>query len=409
MYAIAFAILALQSASQTRDSAGIRIVDNARPRWSASSRWTLKAEPTADIGGPEGGNMSELAGVRGVGLLRDGSIVVANGASASVRVFDARGKYLRSFGGKGKGPGEFQDIGSLRVLNGDSIVVTNIPAPPLLTASFFSSAGVHARTIPIFQRDQTLLAPGFLPNGDVVAWNIESSPKPLAGTSSRIDSVPLVILRANGRIEQIARLPYTQRHASRSLASGVPVIFGGRGHVAVAQTGFFAGFSDRYDLRYYTDAGRLSLIVRRSFTPTRAPANASARFRARSDTVNTIPDVIRGDARKQVEAMRSAYLADLVFASTLPAFNAMIADGEGNLWVERYQADHGLPSCMMCIPFINSPTNWDVFDASGTWLGDVQLPARFTPFDISGKAVAGVFRDDDDVEHVRVYPLIKPT
>jgi hypothetical protein len=36
------------------------------------------------------------------------------------------------------------------------------------------------------------------------------------------------------------------------------------------------------------------------------------------------------------------------------------------------------------------------------------MPDRFTPFWIGRDAVAGVWKDADDVEHVRAYGLRKP-
>jgi hypothetical protein len=54
------------------------------------------------------------------------------------------------------------------------------------------------------------------------------------------------------------------------------------------------------------------------------------------------------------------------------------------------------------------PSIWDVLDPNGRWLCTVSLPARFTPVEIGSDYVAGLARDEDDVEQVRVYRLIKP-
>lgn len=54
------------------------------------------------------------------------------------------------------------------------------------------------------------------------------------------------------------------------------------------------------------------------------------------------------------------------------------------------------------------PTPWDVFDSTGRWLCTVTMPAGFTPLDIGNDDVAGLARDADDVEYVRLYRLLKP-
>ena len=51
------------------------------------------------------------------------------------------------------------------------------------------------------------------------------------------------------------------------------------------------------------------------------------------------------------------------------------------------------------------PSVWSVFDAQGRWLGDVTLPARFSPMDIGADYVLGVARDEDGVETVAMYTL----
>ncbi len=41
---------------------------------------------------------------------KNGNIFIADRASLTVKIFDKKGNYLRSFGGRGRGPGEFLDI-----------------------------------------------------------------------------------------------------------------------------------------------------------------------------------------------------------------------------------------------------------------------------------------------------------
>ncbi len=53
-------------------------------------------------------------------------------------------------------------------------------------------------------------------------------------------------------------------------------------------------------------------------------------------------------------------------------------------------------------------THWDVFDPTGCWPCTVTMPANFMPLEIGGDDGAGLARDDDDVEYVRRYRLVKP-
>src|ERR1051326_2776165 len=49
----------------TRDSAGVRIVDNAGPAWGADTRWTVGDSLLVDIGGKTGNPAYEVDQVRG--------------------------------------------------------------------------------------------------------------------------------------------------------------------------------------------------------------------------------------------------------------------------------------------------------------------------------------------------------
>ena len=72
-------------ATSTRDSAGIRIVENAKP--PAGSRvWQVASEPAVSIGEQEGEDPYMLHQVWDATKLSDGRIVVANSGDGQLRV-----------------------------------------------------------------------------------------------------------------------------------------------------------------------------------------------------------------------------------------------------------------------------------------------------------------------------------
>ena len=94
-------------ATVIRDSADVRIVENARPP-DGSRLWQVGPEPSLSIGDREGGDAYMLYQVADATKLSDGRIVVANGGDDELRVFDASGNWLESWGGRGEGSGEFE-------------------------------------------------------------------------------------------------------------------------------------------------------------------------------------------------------------------------------------------------------------------------------------------------------------
>ena len=69
---------------------------------------------------------------------------------------------------------------------------------------------------------------------------------------------------------------------------------------------------------------------------------------------------------------------------------------QGNLWVKEYSR-----------PTDERP-RWSVFDREGRWLGTVETPDGFRVQQIGPDWILGVEKDELEVEHVRMYPLVKP-
>ena len=91
-------------------------------------------EPTVSIGQLEGEEPYLLHWAGSFARLPDGRIVVANRGSSEVRMFDASGSHLVSWGGQGEGPGEFMSLSHVAPWPGDSIVAWYSPGLDVCTA-----------------------------------------------------------------------------------------------------------------------------------------------------------------------------------------------------------------------------------------------------------------------------------
>lgn len=88
----------------------------------------------------------------------------------------------------------------------------------------------------------------------------------------------------------------------------------------------------------------------------------------------------------------------MVYPERLPSASELMSDTAGNVWVRPFvtpSAEEEAPSFM-------------VFDPEGRRLGRVAFPPRFEPRAITADRVYGVWTDELDVEHVRVYEPRKP-
>jgi hypothetical protein len=140
------------------------------------------------------------------------------------------------------------------------------------------------------------------------------------------------------------------------------------------------------EVRSWDNMGRLVQISRWRIVA--RPVTDEIRDNYRRDLLaSTTSD----DARRRYEV----FLAETPMADTLPAYQTMLVDVLGNRWLERYRASG------------ETQPAWDVISADGAWLGSVPMPARFSLRQVGRDFVLGVWRDDDDVEHVHRYDLIK--
>ena len=105
------------------DSADVRTVHSRQPRWGEGEGWVVEAEPRLVIGRLSGPEEEQLVDVSAAARQGDGDIVVADRRIKTVRLFDSSGRFRRTLGSAGSGPGEFQAPDLVGVTSGDTILV----------------------------------------------------------------------------------------------------------------------------------------------------------------------------------------------------------------------------------------------------------------------------------------------
>ena len=132
-------------ASESRDSAGVRVIENARPEEGSRLHWVIGPEPDVSIGDVDGEDPYLLSYAWDATKLSDGRIVVVDRSTSELRVFDETGTHLATWGGQGEGPGEFpwMSLGDVEPWPGDSIIAWYSDAQ---TISVFDSHGNFGRS-----------------------------------------------------------------------------------------------------------------------------------------------------------------------------------------------------------------------------------------------------------------------
>ena len=374
-----------------RDSAGIHIAESSAPAWSEGEGWTLGAAPSVEIGVVEGAPEYQLGTVMGALRLASGEIAISNAASQEVRFYDPAGAYLRSVGRRGGGPGEFKGLGPIQVLQGDSLFAFDILQQRL---SVFSPAGDFVRSV---QMERTPdggypFAVGMLRDGSVIARVISSNGSASQGLQRSTETY--LRYSGDGKLRDTVTVqPGSERFIQSQSGEGgmmrgsiTTPLFGHLRVMAVGADRLVFGGNESYELAIYTPEGVLERLVRR-----RQPARPVTP-EALDALLKTRLDRISDPARRQ--QMERTY-AEIPHPETMPFYETVMLDDESNLWVREFQ------------PPPAGPPAWTVFDPDGRVLGAVSMPDDFRPTQIGRDFVLGIWNDDMDVQHVRMYALEK--
>jgi 6-bladed beta-propeller len=81
--------------------------------------------PTLEIGRTEGDENYLFAQIASVLRLPDGTVAVSDGGTSRISIYDQQGSFLRSWGSKGEGPGEFRKLSRLYPKGSDSIMAAD--------------------------------------------------------------------------------------------------------------------------------------------------------------------------------------------------------------------------------------------------------------------------------------------
>jgi len=374
-------------AFQVRDSAGIQIAESQRPAWEGDSGWLIGTEPALRLGVVDGDPALQFDRVTGVVRLGDGRVVVGDGGSQEIRIFDAAGDLITITGGSGEGPGEFTGLSEIGTGPGGRIWAYDFS---LRRITWLNGSGEVEHLVSLGTQPPTLNSVGALSDGTFVLKQLWGAAQVSEAreTGFRRDPVAFVRFDAEGVLaDTLGLFPGRELFLTDENGRGVmntPPI--GRNSVgAVWGDGVVVGTQDAFELVRYGSGGEPNTIVRiPSWDLTLGPGELEGYIQGRLDDV---PAERRPGLRQELESMP--------VPAHKPAYGGLLVDEAENLWVGEWTT------------FAQMPRRWTVLDRSGQWLGEMVMPERFFPYAIGEDWVLGVETDELDVEFVVLYPLIK--
>jgi hypothetical protein len=151
-------------------------------------------------------------------------------------------------------------------------------------------------------------------------------------------------------------------------------------HTIVGPDSWFYGSSEAFEVQERGSGGDLLRVMRLARASRAMPSDVVTAWEERLLEMNP-----------RAKTLWSA----IPLPDRLPAYEQLVLDRSGNLWAAEYLVLEETPS-------------WQVFDPDGRWLGTVATPPGGRILDIGEDYALGVWRDEMDVETVRMYGLVKP-
>ena len=377
--------------AESRDSAGIRVVESSTVDPDAG-KWSVAITPRLSIGVEEGAEHYQFSRIGGVARLTDGRIVVGDGGSHQLRLYDSTGVFVAAQGRLGQGPGEFGEFSSLRIWrapNGELLV--NDSGNDRINV--FASDGSYLRTVRL----------AAAPNGprvflvDVFADGTWLTSAPDGGGRLNADVVgPLApmqfaYLRYSptgeymGRILGVADRPrYVNEYAGRRHFPYIPLTLSPQ--FAVRDSSVFVYHGPDAEVEEWTAGGSQRAVIRWQPGEPRTVAGVWDRY------VTASLDRMQGEQRAQYQHF---YQQTLPLPSLVPAAEALLVDAEGDLWVRRYR-----------LPW-ETAQRWDILAPGGKWVGSIETPDRVSVSQVGRDFILGTHRDSLDVERVQLHALTR--
>jgi hypothetical protein len=381
--------------AEARDSAGVRIVQNGA---GAPPRLRLDPQPMVAIGEMEGAAEYQLHNVRHIERLSDGTIVIAG--SSDLRFYDGDGRYLHGSGGRGAGPGEFQNISYMRRLEGDTLLVYDSRNRRV---SLIDAGGVMVREFTPTLPDGTAASGIAATSSDGALLLTGRREFPSQSVAMHRDTLKYIVVHGDSAVQLP---PYSGMEASirtegsrtgssfTTMVAISEVAFGRTTHVSAGADRFYIGSSDSYEIHVYDASGTLEQVIRSAHVPMRNVSDALFAEYAEFELARRVAFAEASDQDMDAGAARRE-IAESPRAPTVPLYGGLLADDDGGVWVRDYVM-RGQEA---------QPVRWTVFDTDGAVRGAVELPARFRPMHIRGDTVAGVITDEYDVEYVHIYSV----
>lgn len=354
-----------------------RVYERFPPRGAAT--WTLPTAPVVAIGVATGESAYEFSRIVAVVPFR-GGVLVADGTSNEIRHFDADGRHVRTVGGEGQGPGEFEQLRWMAAIRGDTVLAWDLrnrrltrfdPDLELIESTRLASSQLY------------VMAGAFL-DGELLLWPFRFvTPEDVARSGVHRDTASYARARLDrpASLDTVLRLPSASVYTASDGASMI-VPFTTTASATVGRDAIWAGNGTDGSLVRYDRDGTPRVEI--ALPPGR---------RIEAAEIEAYVERPLENFTAAERAERRRLLAQVPVPDELPTFDRILADDQDRVWIRRHPAGE------------DDTESWAVFRRDGAPVAALELPRSLTLLAVRDGHLLGVLRDELDIERVVVYEI----
>lgn len=342
----------------------------------ADRTWTLDAAPLVHLGSASDTGVTQFANVYSAAMFPSEHIAVLDGDSQQIRVFAGDGRFVRTLGRRGNGPGEFQNASYLRSLPSDSLFVVDLVTGRV---TVYDSIGLVGRSVslpPGLMGTTFPLAP--LRDEAVLAMRVRFPGIAGGGARAQLTKTLFRLKPLPGTLDSLGTFPSSSMKSWEQGANKgwQPLLGGGEERVAATTAHVFISSPTTWRIDVWDIAsGRWSKIVEPIGPVVTRPADR--------DSLH---------AELTARGMAPAAAARMDVADTLPIIHDLlpVSDADEVAVLEGTRAGRWSGDIA-------------IYAASGTRLGVVRVDPSWKPLAVTNSRLLVVTRDVDGRESVEVY------
>jgi hypothetical protein len=376
---------------------------------------TLRRE--LSIGVVDGEDHYMLGAIADIAVSESGDIYVWDRIAPAIRMYNDAGKYVRTIGARGSGPGEYRAGAAIAIARNGNLLMWD---PGNARINVYTAAGDVVTTWPTRSEGVgSVDGHGVLTvdaTGTIYARKMFVLRQPGRPVDTRTGWIRF---RPNGSLQDTVFVPpYPAERLLHAEAGGQfssrTVPFMPDRNFELSPVGYFvSGISDRIALNI-VEPGKPVVSIRRAVTP--QPVTAKQRDSARAEITREMRKVLPSWSWNGSDIPR-----------TKPVYTSLTIASDGRMWV---QLDEGpaakedstaLGRGQMMVterreaglvrtsPWSCPSSGWmlfDVYEPTGTYLGQVRVPARVDPIVMRGDLIWAATCDADGVPSVGRYRIL---